>query len=106
VGGKEPAGGHFGSELPLARYAFTASACHGESLLLKRQLKPPPEPNWSVAISSSMVVCFMNRVAPTAVTQGEDAGHEGDRIGWSGTRAVPPEVVVGSAAGPVEVTDE
>mmetsp|Transcript_13494 Transcript_13494/g.34636 ORF Transcript_13494/g.34636 Transcript_13494/m.34636 type:complete len:308 (+) Transcript_13494:647-1570(+) len=41
--------------------------------------KPPPDPNWSVAISPAAPVgsWSMKRVAPTAVTHGDDAGHEG-----------------------------
>ena len=40
-------------------------------------LGPPPDPNMSEAISSAPTEWFTKRVAPTAVTHGDDAGHEG-----------------------------
>jgi hypothetical protein len=43
--------------------------------------KPPPEPNWSVAISALPTVCPTKRVAPTDVTHGEEAGQEGQSTG-------------------------
>ena len=54
-----------------------AATCHVASVWSNCLEKPPPEPNWSVAISAFPTVWPMKRVAPMAVTHGEDAGHDG-----------------------------
>lgn len=84
----------------MARYFLTAASCHEAwSLWLNMVEKPPPEPNWSEAISSLPAVWPTKRVAPTEVTQGEDAGHDGQSFGMLSTLAE-----VAFLSGLVEVT--
>jgi len=62
--------------------------------------KPPPEPNWSVAISSPDAVgSSTKRVAPTAVTHGETAGQEG-KIGGTLSYMEPPLIAPSSSEWP------
>ena len=82
--GKEPAGGREAGST-VDKYLATVADCHvalGD--WLKSLENPPPLPNWSVAISELPTCCPMNLVAPTAVTQGEDAGHDGHRATCDG----------------------
>lgn len=70
--------------------------------LAKLGAEAAPLPNWSVAISSLPTCWPTKRVAPTAVTHGDDAGHEGHRTTFRlGPRPDPPDVEPGSEEVPV-----
>mmetsp|Transcript_46662 Transcript_46662/g.125914 ORF Transcript_46662/g.125914 Transcript_46662/m.125914 type:complete len:213 (-) Transcript_46662:899-1537(-) len=84
-GGKEPLGGRPGAVL---RYSSTTAAWDRNAGHMSE--KPPPLPNWSVAISGADTSCCTKRVAPTAVTHGLLAGQEGHILGGTGLTA-PPE---------------
>merc|ERR550537_1213861 len=73
---KSPLGGNFGALFAAVWYPLTSLSCHVAFERSKSQEKPPPEPNWSEAISSPAAPST-KRVAPTAVTHGDEAGHDG-----------------------------
>ena len=98
-GGNEPVGGRF---CAVARYALVAFAWWAKTG--KSWENPPPDPNWSLAISGRPIVWLMKRVAPTAVTHGLEAGHDGHSFGLvvgSGIRC--PEDDPGACMLPVTV---
>ena len=60
---------------------------------------------YSFAISGLPTVWSTKRVAPTAVTQGDDAGHDGQSCGGLvGSIAGPPDAMPGTEEGPCAVT--
>ena len=63
------------------------------AVVVKGSVSPPPEPNWSEAISSPPSTWPTKRVAPTAVTHGEEAGHEAQSTGALDLVAKPEKVV-------------
>ena len=86
----------------MRRYRETASAWYWwcESACA---VNPPPEPNSSEALSS-FGLSKRSVVAPTAVTHGDVAGHDGDSVKLSRVRANADTVL--ALAGTRLVTDE
>ena len=73
----EPAAGSWCAASAAVKYAVTGASCHVAFVRLYMAENPPPLPNSVVATSADCGVLLWNCVAPTAVTQGDDAGHDG-----------------------------